>query len=72
VRDQGYAENKEEHVRGIQSVGAAIVDGDATPIGGISVSRTAYQADEVSDDDDLPQRIVAAANNIELNLRYQD
>lgn len=71
VRKRGYAYNREESIEGLNSIGAAIHDANGTPIGGLSVSGPASRMQGDYFEQELPDLLLAATNEIEINLRYQ-
>lgn len=70
VRKRGYAYNREESVEGLHSIGAAVHDATGNPIGGLSVSGPASRMQGEYFEDELPDLLLAATNEIEINLRY--
>lgn len=68
IRVQGYALNDEEEVRGTRAVGAAVLDSEGTPIGGLSVSGPTTRIDDERFYEELPKDIMRAANIIEITL----
>jgi DNA-binding IclR family transcriptional regulator len=67
VRERGYALNDEEKLRGLRAVGAPIIGQDGAPLGAISVSDTARNMSEERFREEMPDRIMGAANIIEVN-----
>jgi len=70
VRDRGYAIDDGERLEGLRCIAAPIKDSSDGVLGSISVSAPASR---VSDDDlhgRLPERVLSAANVIELNINY--
>jgi len=70
VRDRGYAIDDGERLEGLRCIAAPIKDSSDEVLGAISVSAPASR---VSDDDlhgRLPERVLSAANVIELNINY--
>lgn len=70
VRDRGYAIDDGERLEGLRCIAAPIKDSSDEVLGAISVSAPASR---VSDDDlhgELPERVLSAANVIELNINY--
>lgn len=68
IRSQEYALNDEEEVRGTRAVGAAVLDGDGNPIGGLSVSGPTTRIDDERFYEKLPKDVMRAANIIEVTL----
>lgn len=70
VRDRGYAIDDGERLEGLRCIAAPIKDSTDEVLGAISVSAP---ANRVSDDDlhnQLPKKVLSAANVIELNIKY--
>ncbi len=67
IRERGYARNDGESWEGVQAVGASITTPAGDVLGGLSVSGSAhrFQPDEIND------LVMGAANEIELNLKYE-
>jgi DNA-binding IclR family transcriptional regulator len=68
VREQGFAYNDSEEVRGIRAVGAPIISKDDRVLGAVSVSGPESRLQGVRFTEELPSRIKSAANIIEVNL----
>jgi DNA-binding IclR family transcriptional regulator len=71
IRSREYALNDEEEVRGTRAVGAAVLDSEGTPIGGLSVSGPTTRIDDERFYEKLPKDIMRAANIIEITLNTQ-
>ncbi|WP_416841732.1 HTH-type transcriptional regulator XacR [Haloferax sp. DFSO52] len=70
VRERGYAIDDGERLEGLRCLAAPIKSSSGGVMGAISVSAPASR---VSDDDlhgKLPERVLSAANVIELNINY--
>ena len=70
VREQGYAVNLEESVDGLHAVGAPVYDGDGTLRGSVSVAGASRRLDEGRCHGDVSEAVLAAANEVELELTY--
>lgn len=68
IRNQGYAVNDEEEVRGIRSIGTAIQGVDATVHGAISVTAPTSRLSDDYFEIEMPELVTEAANIIEVNL----
>ncbi|MHC3439184.1 IclR family transcriptional regulator [Natrialbaceae archaeon A-gly3] len=68
VREQGYATNDEEEIRGMRSVGAAIRRDDPDTPGAISVTAPKSRLSGDYFESEIPERVIQAANIIEVNL----
>lgn len=67
VRERGYALNDEEKLRGLRAVGSPIIGQDGSPLGAISISDTARNMPDERFREAVPDRIMSAANIIEVN-----
>lgn len=70
VRERGYAIDDGERLEGLRCLGAPVRTSSGEVLGAISVSAPASR---VSDEDlhgDLPEKVLSAANVIELNINY--
>jgi len=70
VRDRGYAIDDGERLEGLRCIAAPVKDSSDEVLGSISVSAPASR---VSDDDlhgRLAERVLSAANVVELNINY--
>ncbi|MFB6223957.1 MAG: IclR family transcriptional regulator [Haloarcula sp.] len=70
ISERGYAFNLSESIEGLNAVGAPIRDEDGTPIGGISISGPANRVKGELLKEDLPDKLLAAIDEIHINLRY--
>ncbi|MFC4439973.1 MULTISPECIES: IclR family transcriptional regulator [Natrialbaceae] len=70
TRERGYAFNIEESIEGLNAVGAPIRDEDGAPIGGISISGPANRVKDEYLRNELPDKLLAAIDEIHINLRY--
>ncbi|EMA41891.1 IclR family transcriptional regulator [Halobiforma nitratireducens] len=70
VRERGYAFNREESVTGVHAVGAPIREADGTAVGAISVAGPANRLRGEVLTDELPDLLLGAANEIEINLAH--
>jgi len=67
VRERGYALNNEESWEGVRAVGAPITTPGGAVLGGLSVSGSVPRFDP----EEFVDLVVGAANEIELNIRYE-
>jgi DNA-binding IclR family transcriptional regulator len=67
VRERGYALNDEESWEGVRAVGAPVSAPAGHVLGALSVSGSAHRFDP----EDLADLVMGAANEVELNLRYE-
>ncbi|ESP89352.1 IclR family transcriptional regulator [Candidatus Halobonum tyrrellensis] len=71
VREQGFATDTEERLKGVHCVGAALTDDDGDPIGAVSVSGPKNGMQDERFFDDIPELVLRTANVIEVNMKYQ-
>ncbi|SEP88953.1 IclR family transcriptional regulator [Natrinema salaciae] len=69
VRDRGVAFNREEHVDGINGVSVP-VKRDGSVLGALTVAGPSHRLNDERLEDELPDRLLAAANELELNVTY--
>lgn len=70
ITERGYSFNREESVPGLHAVGAPITDRDGVAIGAISVSGPANRLKGSRFTDELPDLLLGATNEVEINLSY--
>ncbi|MFC7203124.1 IclR family transcriptional regulator [Haloferax namakaokahaiae] len=70
VREQGFAYDDEERVRGMRCVAAPILNQDDYAIAAVSVSGPKSRMREERFTEELPNQILKSANVIEVNLTY--
>lgn len=70
IREQGYATDKEERVKGMWCVAAPITSSENEPLGAVSVSgpKSRMQGDRFQEE--LPKEVKGTANVIEVNLTH--
>jgi len=71
VREQGYALNDEEQIRGVRAIGAAVTDRDDTVLGAISVSGPTSRINDKKFSDVYPELVLQTKNVIEVNIETQ-
>lgn len=71
VRERGYAFNHEEAVSGLHAVGVPIRDPSGGAIGAVSVAGPANRLKGELLTEDLPDLLLGAANEVEVNLAHQ-
>ena len=69
-RERGYYFNREESLRGTHAVGVAICGPDGDVIGGISVTGPSHRLNGERLESDLPDLLLGAANELELNIAH--
>lgn len=72
VREQGYALNDEEQIRGARAVGAAITTYNDNVLGAISISGPTSRIDDEKFHETYPELVRRMKNVIEVNLETQD
>lgn len=70
IADRGYAFNREESVTGLHAVGAPVTDSEGDAIGAISISGPANRLKDEWLTDELPDLLLGATNEIEINLSF--
>lgn len=70
IRERGYALNEEESVQGLRAVAAPIRDPSGEVRAGISISGPKNRLKGDRFREDLPDLVLGAANEIEINLEY--
>lgn len=71
VREQGYAQNDEEQIRGARAVGAAVTDHDGDVLGAVSISGPTSRITDRKFNETYPELILRTKNVIEVNLETQ-
>ena len=72
VRERGYALNREEEMSGIRAVGAPVLDVDDGVVGAVSLTGPASRLKGEAFEREYPERLIEAANTIEINLQTGD
>lgn len=70
VRERGYAYDKGERLSGLRCVAAPIKNADGNAIGAVSVAGPTSRMKGERFETEVPERVMSAANVIELNLTY--
>jgi DNA-binding IclR family transcriptional regulator len=70
IREQGYAFDDEERAKGIRCVAAPILNAEERPIGAISITGPKNRLSEERFTEELPDKITAVSNIIELNVKF--
>lgn len=70
IRERGYAFNDQESTEGLRAVGVPIRHSDGSVLGAISVSGPAHRFTDDYFREELPNLLLGAANELELNLKY--
>jgi DNA-binding IclR family transcriptional regulator len=69
---RGVAFNKEESIMGLNAVGAAIQRSNNEVLGAISISGPAQRFKDDKLEEEIPDLLLGAINEIELNLEYAE
>ncbi|MCT9098416.1 IclR family transcriptional regulator [Haloarchaeobius sp. HME9146] len=72
IREQGYATNEEEEIKGLQAIGAPVLDKDDTVLGSVSVSGPVNRMQEPAYHDRIVDAVTSTANIIEVNINMAD
>lgn len=70
IRDQGYAVNIEENIKGLRAVGAPVRTDEGEIIGGISISGPSHRLKDDRLHNELADLVRGEANELELNIAY--
>jgi DNA-binding IclR family transcriptional regulator len=70
IAERGYAFNREESIPGLHAVGAPVTDDEGVAIGAISISGPANRLKGEWLTDELPDLLLGATNEIEINLSF--
>lgn len=71
VRQRGFAFDNEEHIHGIRSIGAPIIDTDGSVAASISVSGPRERMENERYNEEIPNLVKQTANYIEIALSTQ-
>lgn len=70
IRARGYAFNREESLQGTNAVGVAITEPGGEVIGALSVTGPSHRLKGTRLEQELPDLLLGAANELELNIAY--
>lgn len=70
VREQGYSFNHEESLIGTNATGVSICDSDGDVIGALSVTGPSHRLKDERFEEELPDLLLGAANELELNIAH--
>ncbi|WP_254280629.1 IclR family transcriptional regulator [Haloarcula marina] len=70
IREQGYAVDLEERVRGMRCVAAPIRDDENQPLAAVSISGPKSRMQGKRFDDEIPKKVIRTANVVEVNMNY--
>jgi DNA-binding IclR family transcriptional regulator len=72
IRERGTSYNMEESIEGLCAVGVPVLDETDQPIGGLSISGPSNRMEGSLLENKLPDLLLGAANEIELNIAYPE
>lgn len=70
IRERGYADNRGESTNSLWAVGAPVRAADGSVLGSLSVSAPGQRMKGERVQSELPDMLLAVANELELNIRY--
>lgn len=70
IRERGYAFNREESTAGVHAIGAAVTGNEDDIVGAISISGPATRLKSQRMENDLPDIVLAATNELELHIEH--
>ncbi|MFB6268389.1 MAG: IclR family transcriptional regulator [Halobacterium sp.] len=70
IRDQGYATDDEERVAGMRCIAAPVLDQHDDVVAAVSVSGPMSRMHDDRFENEIPRRVLSAANVIEVNMTY--
>jgi len=70
IRERGYAFNREENLDGLHAVGVPVLTPQGGVIGGLSISGPGYRFTGELFEEELPDLLLGAANELELNIAH--
>lgn len=70
IRNRGYSFNRQENLSGLHAVGVPVHGSDDEVIGALSVSGPSHRLKGELFQDELPDLLLGAANELELNIAY--
>ncbi|WP_435348467.1 IclR family transcriptional regulator [Haloarchaeobius sp. HRN-SO-5] len=72
VRERGYATNEEEEIKGLEAVGAPILDANDRVLGSVSVSGPVNRMQESEYHAHVVDSVTSTANIVEVNINMAD
>lgn len=70
IRDRGYSFNQQENLDGLHAVGVPVTNSRDEIIGALSVSGPSHRLKGDWFEEELPNLLLGAANELELNIAY--
>ncbi|ELZ60665.1 IclR family transcriptional regulator [Haloferax sp. ATCC BAA-644] len=71
MREQGYAVNHEEHIEGLNAIGAPVRKADGGVVGAISVSGPTKRFEEDGFEKEIRSQLLGETNELELNIAHK-
>jgi DNA-binding IclR family transcriptional regulator len=71
IRDQGFAFNDEETVKGLRAVAVPVLGSDGTVYGSLTVSGPFHRIQGDWYREEIPNILLGAANELQINLEHQ-
>ena len=71
IKDQGYARDDEDNVRGIRCVAAPVTNNDGI-FGAVSVTGPVGRIHGTRFESELPEQVQSTANVMEINARFSE
>lgn len=71
VREQGFAFNDEERLKGLRAVGAPILDEEGAVLGAVSVSGPTTRMNNAQFHEEMPEKVQHSANVILIRLKNE-
>lgn len=70
IREKGVAYNREGNIKGLRSVGTPVLGPSGQIIGSLSISGPTHRMKGEKYEETMPDLLLGAANELELNLEY--
>ncbi|SEP24765.1 transcriptional regulator, IclR family [Halogranum amylolyticum] len=70
IQERGYSFNRQETLRGTHAVGVAVGDSNGGAIGAVSVTGPSHRLKGDRFENQLPDLLLGAANELELNIAF--
>lgn len=71
IREQGYAVNHEEHIEGLNAIGAPVRKPDGGVVGAISVSGPTKRFEDDGYEGEIRSQLLGETNELELNIAHR-
>ncbi|AEN07584.1 transcriptional regulator, IclR family (plasmid) [halophilic archaeon DL31] len=70
IQERGYSFNRQENIEGLHAIGVPITNGQGEILGALSVSGPSHRLKGDWFEEELPDLLLGAANELELNIAY--